>query len=121
MPTNRSTAFRNYIAAARTTFAGAAPKLTLETSGGTALAVFTCADPMAPAPVNGVRTMTLPADVTWLANGTVARASLYAADGTTLIERYTAAVSGAEVTISSVNAVTGTPVSVLSWTHAEPS
>lgn len=121
MPSNKSTAYRTAIADARTAFIGGGARLVLETSGGVALAPFTCATPNAPAAVNGVRSPTLPGATTFSADGTVARASLYKADGTTLIERYTAGLSDAEVIVSTVTAVTGAPVSVITWTGTEPS
>jgi hypothetical protein len=121
MPSNKSTAYRNATADARTAFIGGSAKLVLETSGGTPLAIFTCATPNAPASANGVRSPTLPAATTFSADGTVARASLYKSDGTTLIERYTAGTSGAEVIVSTTTAVNGAAVAVINWTCTEPS
>lgn len=120
MPTNRSTAYRDATAAARTTFVGNAAKLSIETAAGAVLAVFTCGSPFSPAPSSGVRSITLPAATTWGASGTVGRARLFAADGTTLIEQYTVGTSGAEVNLSSLTAVSGGAVSVTSWTSTEP-
>ena len=121
MPTNKSTAYRNATADARTTFIGGGAKLSIETSGGSVLGVFTCATPNAPPASGGVRSPTLPSAITWSATGTAGRASLYASDGTTLIERYTVGTSGAEVNLSSLSAVTGVAASVTSWTSTEPS
>lgn len=114
---------RNRQMDAITTDAGSGAKFVLMSgtrpaTGGaetTRLVTFTMGTPFASASVNGVLTVTLPADVTASVTGVATWARLFQADGTTIVADYSVAVSGEAVTINSTSITAGVTCSITSF------
>ena len=85
MAVSLNTTLRNNRADQITSFAGNGAKLRLYTAGAVQVVELVCGTPFAPAASGGVLTLNSITTGTAGATGTVTNASLYKADGTTLV------------------------------------
>ena len=120
MAVTLNTTLRNNRADAITTFADNGAKLRLYTSGATLIVECVCGAPFAAAASGGVLTLSTISQGTAGASGTVTNASLYKADGTTLVvSGMTVGTSGSNVNLSSTLISTGDNVAISSATISE--
>ncbi len=117
MAVSLNTTLRNNRADQITSFAGNGAKLRLYTAGAVQVVELVCGTPFAPAASGGVLTLNAITTGTAGATGTVTNASLYKADGTTLvISGLTVGTSASNINLSSTAITTGDNVAVTSAT-----
>ena len=120
MAVSLNTTLRNNRADQITSFAGNGAKLRLYTAGAVQIVELVCGTPFAPAASGGVLTLNAITTGTAGATGTVTNASLYKADGTTLvISGLTVGTSASNINLSSTAITTGDNVAVTSATITE--
>lgn len=120
MAVSLNTTLRNNRADQITSFAGNGAKLRLYTAGAVQVVELVCGTPFAPAASGGVLTLNAITTGTAGATGTVTNASLYKADGTTLvISGLTVGTSASNINLSSTAITTGDNVAVTSATITE--
>lgn len=120
MAVSLNTTLRNNRADQITSFAGNGAKLRLYTAGAVQIVELVCGTPFAPAASGGVLTLNSITTGTAGATGTVTNASLYKADGTTLvISGLTVGTSASNINLSSTAITTGDNVAVTSATITE--
>lgn len=111
---------RNNRADQITSFAGNGAKLRLYTAGAVQVVELVCGTPFAPSSSGGVLTLNSITTGTAGATGTVTNASLYKADGTTLvISGLTVGTSASNINLSSTSITTGDNVAVTSASITE--
>ena len=120
MAVSLNTTLRNTRADAITTFAGNGAKLRIYTVGAVQIVECVCGTPFAGAASSGVLTLSAISQGTAGATGTVTNASIYKADGTTLIvSGLTVGTSASNVNLSSTLITTGDNVAISSATITE--
>ena len=120
MAVSLNTTLRNNRADQITSFAGNGAKLRLYTAGAVQIVELVCGTPFAPAASGGVLTLNAITTGTASATGTVTNASLYKADGTTLvISGLTVGTSASNINLSSTAITTGDNVAVTSASITE--
>ncbi len=120
MAVSLNTTLRNNRADQITSFAGNGAKLRLYTAGAVQVVELVCGTPFAPAASGGVLTLNSITTGTAGATGTVTNASLYKADGTTLvISGLTVGTSASNINLSSTAITTGDNVAVTSASITE--
>ena len=120
MAVSLNTTLRNNRADQITSFAGNGAKLRLYTAGAVQIVELVCGTPFAPAASGGVLTLNSITTGTAGATGTVTNASLYKADGTTLvISGLTVGTSASNINLSSTSITTGDNVAVTSASITE--
>ena len=120
MAVSLNTTLRNNRADQITSFAGNGAKLRLYTAGAVQVVELVCGTPFAPAASGGVLTLNAITTGTAGATGTVTNASLYKADGTTLvISGLTVGTSASNINLSSTSITTGDNVAVTSASITE--
>lgn len=120
MAVSLNTTLRNNRADQITSFAGNGAKLRLYTAGAVQVVELVCGTPFAPAASGGVLTLNAITTGTAGATGTVTNASLYKADGTTLvISGLTVGTSASNINLSSTAITTGDNVAVTSASITE--
>ena len=120
MAVSLNTTLRDNRADQITSFAGNGAKLRLYTAGAVQVVELVCGTPFAPAASGGVLTLNAITTGTAGATGTVTNASLYKADGTTLvISGLTVGTSASNINLSSTAITTGDNVAVTSATITE--
>lgn len=120
MAVSLNTTLRDNRADQITSFAGNGAKLRLYTAGAVQIVELVCGTPFAPSASGGVLTLNAITTGTAGATGTVTNASLYKADGTTLvISGLTVGTSASNINLSSTAITTGDNVAVTSATITE--
>ena len=119
MAVSLNTTLRNSRADAITTFAGNGAKLRIYTSGAVQLVECVCGTPFAGAASSGVLTLSAITAGTAGATGTAANASIYKADGTTLVAGLTVGTSASNINLSSTSITSGDSVAISSATITE--
>lgn len=120
MAVSLNTTLRNDRADAIATFAGNGAKLRIYTSGAVQLVECVCGTPFAGAASSGILTLSSITAGTAGATGTANNASIYKADGTTLIvSGLTVGTTGSNVNLSSTTITTGDNVAITSATITE--
>ena len=120
MAVSLNTTLRNNRADQITSFAGNGAKLRLYTAGAVQVVELVCGTPFAGSASGGVLTLNAITTGTAGATGTVTNASLYKADGTTLvISGLTVGTSASNINLSSTAITTGDNVAVTSATITE--
>ena len=120
MAVSLNTTLRNSRADAITTFAGNGAKLRIYTAGAVQIVECVCGTPFAAAASSGVLTLSAISQGTAGATGTATNASIYKADGTTLIvSGLSVGTSASNVNLSSTLITTGDNVAISSATITE--
>lgn len=120
MAVSLATTLRNNRADQITSFAGNGAKLRLYTAGAAQLVELVCGSPLAPAASSGVITLNSITTGTASGTGTATNASLYKADGTTLVmSGLTVGTSGSNINLSSTSISTGDSVAISSASITE--
>lgn len=120
MAVSMNTTLRNNRADQITTFAGNGAKLRLYTAGAVQIVELVCGTPFAASASGGVLTLGTITTGTAGATGTVTNASIYKADGTTLVmSGLSVGTSGSNINLSSTSIATGDNVAVSSASITE--
>lgn len=120
MAVSLNATLRNTRADAITTFAGNGAKLRIYTAAAAQLVECVCGTPFAGAASSGVLTLSAITAGTAGATGTATNASIYKADGTTLVvSGLTVGTSGSNINLSSTTITTGDSVAISSATITE--
>ena len=120
MAVSLNTTLRNTRADAITTFVGNGAKLRLYTAGAVQLVECICGTPFAAAASSGVLTLSAITQGTASGTGTATNASIYKADGTTLVvSGLTVGTSASNVNLSSTLISSGDNVAISSASITE--